>query len=77
MNAELRSILADTLGISEANLAEEASTDTITEWDSVAHINIVLSLEARYGLSFSPDEILNLGSIKEIQQVLHQRGVLV
>ena len=77
MNAELRSILADTLGIPESYLAEDASAETITEWDSVAHINIVLSLEARYGLSFSPDEILNLGSIKEIQQILHQRGVLV
>ena len=77
MNAELRSILADTLGIPEADLAEAASTETIPEWDSVAHINIVLSLEACYGLSFTPDEILSLGSMKEILRVLHQRGVVV
>lgn len=76
MNTELKSILADTLGISEARLAEEASTETLPEWDSVAHINIVLSLEARYGLSFSPDEILNLGSIREIERILQQRGVV-
>jgi citrate synthase len=76
MNDELRKILADTLGVPETQITAEASTDNLQEWDSVAHINVVLSLESRYGLSFTPDEILELNSMAKIHGFLGQRGVL-
>jgi acyl carrier protein len=75
MNAELKKILADTFGLPETQIADNASMDNLTEWDSVAHINVVLALESQYGLSFSPDEILALSSVQKIEDVLKQRGV--
>jgi acyl carrier protein len=76
MNSELKKILADTLGLPEEQISADASTDNTQEWDSVAHINVVLSLESRYGLSFTPDEILELNSLGKIQAFLNQRGKL-
>lgn len=76
MNHELKTILADTLGVPAQDINADASTDTLQQWDSVAHINVILSLESRYGVSFTPDEILELNSLTAIQDFLQKRGAL-
>jgi acyl carrier protein len=75
MNSELKKILSQTLGIPEAEIQNQASMETLPQWDSVAHINVILSLEAQYGISFQPDEVLELNSIENIRRILMARGV--
>ena len=77
MNEPLKKILADTLGIAETKICEDAAAQNIPTWDSVAHLNIVLSLEAAYGVSFTPEEITEITSLEKIRAALAKHGVAV
>lgn len=47
---------------------DSASPDTIDAWDSASHLNLVLALEAEFGVQFDADEISELTSVGAIRQ---------
>jgi acyl carrier protein len=75
MRQKLVQILADTLGLDASDIPADASMERMSAWDSVAHLNVVMSLEQEFGVSFSADEIISLNSLPLIEQALTARGV--
>ena len=56
-------------GIPVEEIDDDSSPDTILAWDSMAHINLILSLESEFDLSLSLEvgmEMLSVGLIKTI-----------
>ena len=65
----VRGIAADVLQVRQGSLSAESSPQSVESWDSVQHLNLVLALEARYGIQFEPEEMdrmKNLGMIVEL-----------
>ncbi len=54
---DVRSIASDIFGIAAAKLTAESSPETVENWDSVQHLNLVLAIEEKFGLQLSPEEI--------------------
>ncbi|HEY3900170.1 MAG TPA: acyl carrier protein [Chthoniobacter sp.] len=75
MNEKIFRILADTLGTDAAVMTEDTSTENTPEWDSVAHLNLVLSLEKAFGQRFTPEEFMEMQSVAAIKRVLASHGV--
>ncbi len=75
MKERLIQILADTLGIPATQIPADASMETIAAWDSVAHLNIMLSLEQEFHVEFGADEFIALNSLAGIEQALARRGI--
>ena len=75
MNEKLSRILADTLGLKTGEVGEETSMENTAAWDSVAHLNLVLSLEQEFGLRFNPEEFMQMQSVRAIRQALTAHGV--
>jgi acyl carrier protein len=71
----LREIIADILGVPSTEIHPNSGPSTFPQWDSVAHINIILSVEAQYGVSFSPEEMVEALSVEEIAGALRKKGV--
>jgi acyl carrier protein len=74
MNDKLFQILADTLGMEKSALSETTSMENTPAWDSVAHLNLVLSLEQAFGQRFSPAEFMQMQNVAAIQHVLAAHG---
>lgn len=74
MNDPLLQILADTLGVDVGSLNEETSMENMAAWDSVAHLNLVLSLEQTFGQKLSPEEFMQMRSVAEIRRILASHG---
>ena len=72
---KLRQIVANILGVPPDVLHAGSSPRDFPQWDSVAHIDIVLSVEAEFGVTFTPDEMLDTLSIGALEEILRQRGV--
>lgn len=72
-----RSLLAEALGCSEAEIAADSAIGTQPQWDSLAHIKVVLALEERLGRSLTTDEIVAVISLAAIEQVLQSGGAAV
>jgi len=75
MNEKLFQILADTLGADLTAVSEATSMENTPQWDSVAHLNLVLSLEKAFGQRFSPEEFMQMQSVAAIQRILAGHGL--
>jgi acyl carrier protein len=71
MRQDLKQVLEDVLEVD--SISEEDSAQTIRTWDSVRHLNLILALEERFGLTFDTDEIPELISVRAIAGALARK----
>ena len=67
---KVRNIVAEVSEVEVARVSLQSSPDNLEEWDSLAQVNIVLSLEQEFGHQFSPDQIDSMVSVEKILEVL-------
>ncbi len=67
---KVRNIVAEVSEVEVARVSLQSSPDNLEEWDSLAQVNIVLSLEQEFGHQFSPEQIESMVSVEKILEVL-------
>jgi len=65
-NKIIYQILAKNLRISEDSINLETDTTNTPEWDSLAHLRIILELEKEFKIKVRNDQIGGLISIKKL-----------
>jgi len=73
MDNKLRAILAQAIDVEAHELTDESSPDTMPEWDSFAHLNMVASIEKEYGISLTLDEVIEMQSLPKIKEVIARK----
>jgi acyl carrier protein len=63
------------LGLPPASLTDASSPDTIGTWDSLNHLNLVIALEAEFGVSFSAQDVLDMRTVGLVRTILREHGV--
>lgn len=66
----LRRLMATLLEVDIVNIDTEASMDTISTWDSLRHMNLILALEDEFKVSIPDDDAGNITSYRLIKLVL-------
>ena len=66
-------IVADVFGMQPAQISMESSPETVSAWDSVNNLNLVLALEEQFQLQFEPEDFERMHTVGEIVTVLEQR----
>ena len=69
------SVVARVFGLARASVNDGTSNASVSVWDSLNHVTLVLELEATYGVSFSADETLAMTDVAAIKRVLRSHGV--
>lgn len=67
-------LVAEVLEVDPRDVVDTAGPDTLTAWTSLRHLELVVSLQDEYGVTFSYQEIRNLKSIAQIRAVLRAKG---
>ncbi len=70
--AEVETIIADILGIARERVVPELAYQSVDEWDSLNHVNLMLALEERTGKEIDGDLMLELTSVRAILQFAEQ-----
>ena len=52
----------------------ETSRDNLEEWDSLAHLNLIIIIEKHFGVKFMIDEIPEIRSIGEIVDLIKAKS---
>lgn len=77
MNSEtldqVRGIAADVFSVPLEALSATTSPETLENWDSVHHLNLVLALEEKFSIEFSPEEIDQMRDIGKIVSLVAGR----
>jgi acyl carrier protein len=71
----VRSIFADVFQIPLDEVKPESSPDSISTWDSLQHLNLVLALEQEFLVQFTPEEIEQLLSVELAAALLDEKRV--
>jgi acyl carrier protein len=72
IEGRLREILASVLEVPVEEIPEDASTDSIEAWDSLAHMNLILAVEDAFGVTIPDEEAADLTSIPLLRLVVSE-----
>jgi acyl carrier protein len=66
-------IVSTILGVPAGGIDDQTSPDTVTTWDSMQHLQLVLALEQEFGVQFEVDEIEAMQRVGVITSVVETR----
>ena len=62
---QIKQIIADNLKVPFDNITDELAVGDIAEWDSLAHVRIILALEIELGVSLDIEQTLDLEDVED------------
>lgn len=68
-----RQLLAEALALSESDLPPNPRLGQVEQWDSLAHMRILLAIEERLGKPLDADVAVTIESLDDIARVLAAR----
>lgn len=69
---DVRTLLAEAFQVPENQITNTTEFGDLTEWDSMGHMNMLVSLEARFGIEVDADMIAELTSVAAITEFLQK-----
>lgn len=67
-------VISQVMGVPVEDVNEDSSPDSIPDWDSLRHMNMILALEEEFGLEFTDEQLVEMLSvgiiILEVQAML-------
>lgn len=64
MEERIKEIMGAVFEIDPSTIDENASTDTIENWDSIRHMSLIVALEEEFGVQFDDDQIADMQNYK-------------
>ena len=68
-------VFMDVFGVSEEELGENFTTETIESWDSIGHMNLISSLEEEFDILFESDDLMAFQSYEKGMELLEKYGI--
>ena len=71
----LEEVVSSVFGVEPQSLDESSSPDSVEGWDSMRHVNLVTALEQHFNVSIDIDDVMEMGSVGKIREILVAYGV--
>ncbi len=66
MEQEVKSAIAEALNVNKELITDTLSIGGIPEWDSMGNLNVIQTIEARFGIDIPMEDLFELTSVKSI-----------
>lgn len=73
LDEKVKAVLAVVLQLAPAIITDNLAMQDVEAWDSLKHMELIISIENTFGLQLSFDEIVNMQSVGDIKRVLEER----
>ena len=57
----------------DIEIFDKMTAADLAEWDSLAHINLIMEIEEEFGLRFNVDDIVDLKNVGEMIQLIERK----
>lgn len=71
---KLNEIFRDVFDDESITVGEETTAKDVEGWDSLANINLIVSMEGEFDIKFTMQEITGLKNVGEIADVIMERA---
>lgn len=72
MEDRIKAVMAAVFDMKIEDIDDEASPDTIPNWDSLHHMNLIVALEEEFGVTFNEEDISNMLNYQLIRLTLSE-----
>ncbi len=69
-----RRLLAEAVHVELAAVPEDARIGSFERWDSLAHLRLVLALEAQVGRELDAEEVVRIECLDDVRALLEVNG---
>jgi acyl carrier protein len=69
----VREIAADIFELPLDRVTMQSTTETVPNWDSIKHLDLVLAIEHEFSVQFEPEDVENIKSIEQITALLNHK----
>lgn len=73
--SEIQSIMRNVLDAENIVLTETTTADDVEGWDSLGHIQLVVSIEKRFNIKFSAYEMLSWRNVGQMVETISSKTV--
>ena len=70
VNMQAKQLLAEAVHCEAAAIPDDVRIGRFERWDSLAHLRLVLAIEARIGRQLDPDESVRIETLTDIAALL-------
>ena len=70
INETLIKIASQVFSVDQDNIKVNSSKENYSEWDSLAHLKLMIAIESKFFIKFSTDEILDINSLSDINNLI-------
>ena len=71
---QVQHVIATTLKVTPDKISRETSDKDLASWDSIAHVNLMMSLEQTFDVLLEVEEFAQLTSVPAILEYLTGQG---
>ncbi len=71
----LYQVVGNVLKVEPETLSDESNAETVANWDSLRHIEVIFAVESAFHTRFTMPEIAGLRNLGDIQRLLVNKGV--
>lgn len=69
----LKSAILSALKLENWDLTESTLASEVPGWDSLSHVNVVLSVEKQFGIRFKSIEVLRMLNVGDFQRLVDSK----
>ena len=73
MKNEIKKFMASVFLVDENEISDDISQSNFQKWESLQHLMLIVEIESEFGVSFEPEEIVEMISLELIEKYLVQK----
>jgi acyl carrier protein len=75
LRIDLEDLVATVLDIDRSSLNDTSSPASLDSWDSLAHVELITTVEETYDVILTTAEMRRADSIGELRRILQSKGI--
>lgn len=72
IDERIKDVMAGVFGVDRGSLNDDSSHDNVEGWDSIKHLDLIVSLEEEFDVTIPMEEVNNLVSYKYIKLMIQE-----
>ncbi|XRD25647.1 phosphopantetheine-binding protein [Lysinibacillus fusiformis] len=72
---KLKDAFVEALGIDESQVTDELNYNSISEWDSIAHMALIAEIDDVFDTMLDTDDVIDMSSFAKAKEILAKYDV--
>ena len=75
MEEKLKTVISNVFELTSDKIDELTTMESIEQWDSLKHLELIIAIEEKFGIVLETEEILEITSFARIKHILINKGL--